>query len=275
MELDWHLQLVITLRLVIALFLGAVLGYERSQQQKPAGSRTHALVAVAAALFMVISLYGFSGANRDPARLAAQVVTGMGFIGAGTIWKEGSWIRGLTTASTLWLSSALGLAVGAGLYLPAVIACGLALLDLEISKVKGIFARDYRPAINLVDELDLGSLKAGLERIMALPMRLHTFNSSGTDPYIISFEGLSRQHPDPFTLTLSVKSNTLTLVLLYIPEGMRGKGYSLEILQLLLEWAKKQNFTQVILTSKKEVDGLWQKLGFAQVSESTFVYRLN
>lgn len=275
MELNWHLQLIITIRLMTALALGAVLGYERSQQQKPAGPRTHAMVAVAAALFMVISLYGFTGVNRDPARLAAQVVTGMGFIGAGTIWKEGSWIRGLTTATTLWLASALGLAVGAGLYLPALVACGLALLDLEISRVRQAFSRNHRPAVNLVEELDLGSLKAGLERIMALPMRLRTFNSSGTDPYIISFEGLIRQHPDPFTITLSVKSDTLTLVLLYLPEGMRGKGYSLEILRLLLEWAKRQRFAEVNLTSKKEVFGLWPKLGFAQVSESTFVYRLN
>lgn len=275
MEIDWHLQLVITVRLMTALSLGAILGYERSHQQKPAGSRTHALVAVAAALFMVISLYGFPNGNRDPARLAAQVVAGMGFIGAGTIWKEGSWVRGLTTATTLWLSSALGLAVGGGMYLPAVTACGLALLDLEISRVRQIFSRDHRPTVNLMEELDLGLLKAGLERIMALPMRLHTFNASGTDPYIVSFEGLSRQHPDPFTLTLSIKSNTLTLVLLYIPEGMRGKGYSLDILRLLLEWARKQYFTQLNLTSKKEVEGLWKKLGFAQVSDSTYIYRLN
>lgn len=131
-----QLQLEFALRLIFALLIGGIIGSERHLHNKPAGSRTHALVSLASALFMIISIYGFtefdsiSVIRRDPSRLAAQVISGMGFIGAGVIWKEGVNIRGLTTAATLWLACGLGLASGSGMYLPAMISAVLAYVAL-------------------------------------------------------------------------------------------------------------------------------------------------
>jgi putative Mg2+ transporter-C (MgtC) family protein len=113
----------LTLRLVVAAVAGVVLGLERELRAHPAGARTHALVAVGAALFTIAGAYGFTDVPRgptvDPARVAAQVASGIGFLGAGAIMRQGSGVRGLTTAATLWLAAAIGVASGAGSY-PAV-----------------------------------------------------------------------------------------------------------------------------------------------------------
>ena len=107
----------------VAAFAAVLLGLEREIRGHPAGVRTHALVAVGAALFTVSGAYGFAdlprGANIDPARIAAQVASGVGFLGAGAILRQGLGVRGLTTAATLWLAAAIGVASGAGAY-PAV-----------------------------------------------------------------------------------------------------------------------------------------------------------
>lgn len=115
-------------RLALACVLGALIGIERSKRFKEAGVRTHIIVCCGAALFMIVSKYGFAdlsfagGANfngtrgADPARVAAQVVSGISFLGAGVIFKNGSTIRGLTTAAVLWFTAGIGLAVGAGLF---------------------------------------------------------------------------------------------------------------------------------------------------------------
>lgn len=113
----------LTLRLVVAAVAGVVLGLERELRAHPAGARTHALVAVGAALFTISGAYGFTDVPRgpvvDPARVAAQVASGIGFLGAGAILRQGIGVRGLTTAATLWLAAAIGVASGAGSY-PAV-----------------------------------------------------------------------------------------------------------------------------------------------------------
>lgn len=119
-----HLSLTaLTLRLLLSVILGGLIGLEREYQGRPAGFRTHILVALSSTLLMIISAYGFASLNwmHDPARLAAQVVSGMGFLGAGTIMREGVNIRGLTTAASLWTVAAIGLAVGIGMYYAAVI----------------------------------------------------------------------------------------------------------------------------------------------------------
>ncbi|HEY8450184.1 MAG TPA: MgtC/SapB family protein [Bacillota bacterium] len=112
------------LRLAIAALLAGLIGWERESGRRPAGLRTHMLVAVGSALLMIVSqdvFLAYRGAtNADPARIAAQVVSGIGFLGAGTILREGPTIRGLTTAASLWVAAALGLAVGAGAYIGAV-----------------------------------------------------------------------------------------------------------------------------------------------------------
>lgn len=109
------------LRLATATFLGALVGLERERLERAAGFRTHALVCVASALIMVVSIYGFEGsAALDPSRIAAQVVSGIGFLGAGVIIFRRNTVRGLTTAASLWSVAGVGLAAGSGLYIPAV-----------------------------------------------------------------------------------------------------------------------------------------------------------
>ncbi|MDI3538004.1 MAG: putative Mg2+ transporter-C (MgtC) family protein [Bacillota bacterium] len=115
------------LRLGAAFILGAIVGLERESAQRPAGFRTHTLVSVGAALVMVLSE---SIAGADPARLAAQVVSGIGFLGAGTILREGPTVRGLTTAASLWVVGAIGLACGAGFFLGAGMAAALVIIAL-------------------------------------------------------------------------------------------------------------------------------------------------
>jgi putative Mg2+ transporter-C (MgtC) family protein len=124
------------LRLVVAILLGGAIGYEREVGGKPAGLRTHALVCLGATLFMLVSVRSpdfFPGAGPvDPGRIAAQVVTGVGFLGAGTILRAGGSVRGLTTAASIWAVAAIGLAVGVGYYITAVFSTGLALIVLHL-----------------------------------------------------------------------------------------------------------------------------------------------
>lgn len=124
------LQAELALRLALGLGLGAVIGFEREYHRQAAGFRTHSLVSLGAALFTVVSAYGFEGA--DPTRIAAQVVTGIGFIGAGTILHHRGSIRGLTTAASLWAVAAVGMATGAGMYVLAVLGAALVLLALWV-----------------------------------------------------------------------------------------------------------------------------------------------
>jgi putative Mg2+ transporter-C (MgtC) family protein len=107
----------IILRLVIAAIFGAVIGYEREKMKMPAGLRTHMLVCVGSALITLTSLLAFNDA--DPARVAAGIITGIGFLGAGTIFRDKNTIRGITTAADIWVIAGVGLAVGAGFYLGA------------------------------------------------------------------------------------------------------------------------------------------------------------
>ena len=107
-----HVDMLV--RLIIATALGALVGYEREREGKPAGVRTHGMVALGAALFTLVSISGFSGAH-DPARVAAQIVTGIGFVGAGAILHQRRSVQGLTTAASLWVTAAIGLAVGVGM----------------------------------------------------------------------------------------------------------------------------------------------------------------
>lgn len=99
------------LRLLLAGALGGLIGYEREAHGRPAGLRTHILVCIGAAMFTIISS-AYSGKNADPGRVASQIVTGIGFLGAGTIIRQGSIVRGLTTAASLWTTAAIGMAVG-------------------------------------------------------------------------------------------------------------------------------------------------------------------
>ena len=121
---------VIIGRLALAAALGMVIGIERTYRAKTAGIRTHFLVALGSALFMIVSRYGFEGAG-DPGRVAAQIVSGIGFLGAGTIIMQKHVVHGLTTAAGMWVAAGIGMASAAGLYSVAVISTVLALIGLE------------------------------------------------------------------------------------------------------------------------------------------------
>ena len=125
------------LRLFVAALLGGLIGLEREYREKAAGLRTHFLVALGSSLFMIVSAYGFDGALTNPqmrldvSRIAAQVVSGIGFIGAGTIIFQKNAIHGLTTAAGVWVTAAIGLTCGAGMYILALSATLLVLIGLE------------------------------------------------------------------------------------------------------------------------------------------------
>lgn len=123
-------------RLLLAAGLAGLIGWERETLRRPAGLRTHVLVAVGSALIMLVSqqifLQYYQVARADPARIAAQVVSGIGFLGAGTILREGATVRGLTTAASLWVAAAIGLAVGAGALLGAFVTTGVTLAALVL-----------------------------------------------------------------------------------------------------------------------------------------------
>ena len=122
----------LTIRLMLALLLGGAIGIEREYRAKEAGFRTHFLVALGSALFCLVSQFGFGVDLKDSSRVAAQVVSGIGFLGAGTIIFQKNVVRGLTTAAGLWVTAAIGLACGTGMYLAAVLTTAMALLGLEV-----------------------------------------------------------------------------------------------------------------------------------------------
>lgn len=132
MDLSPTLDFVI--RLLVASLVGAVIGFERKYRAKGAGIGTHVLVAIGAALFMIVSQHGFDGAPRfDAARVAAGVVSGIGFLGGGIILKQQNRVSGLTTAAGLWVTAAMGLAVGSGMYILGAASVLIVLLWADIT----------------------------------------------------------------------------------------------------------------------------------------------
>jgi putative Mg2+ transporter-C (MgtC) family protein len=131
-----HLELGI--RMVLAVVLGGIIGIEREWSNHAAGFRTHILVCLGSAMIMLLSIYGFSqfvneaNVRMDPARLAAQVISGIGFLGAGAILRNGNMIKGLTTAASVWVVAAIGLSVGAGFYMGALLCTFLVLISLFV-----------------------------------------------------------------------------------------------------------------------------------------------
>ena len=131
------LNMDFVIRLLVAGILGTIIGLDREYRAKEAGYRTHFLVSLGSALIMIVSQYGFqeiikeSSVTLDPSRVAAQVVSGIGFIGAGTIIFQKQLVRGLTTAAGIWATSGIGLAIGAGMYWLGISATILTLIGLE------------------------------------------------------------------------------------------------------------------------------------------------
>jgi putative Mg2+ transporter-C (MgtC) family protein len=135
----------LTLRLLLAAGLGAAIGLEREMRQKPAGLRTNILIAVGSALFTTVSVH-FGDLGGTPDRVAAQIVTGIGFLGAGAILHSGVSVQGLTTAATIWVNAAVGTAVGAGQCLMATVATVITLLVLLVlGRVEVVLERRVKP----------------------------------------------------------------------------------------------------------------------------------
>lgn len=145
-------EIELIFRLTLAFFLGGLIGYERQARHKSAGLKTNALVCLGSCLIMILSYYIYQRVegmtNADPARLAAQVVSGIGFLGAGTIMKEGLTVRGLTTAACLWVVSGVGLAVGCGYYMGALLTSVLVFITLRmLSRIDRLYDRNLEIVI--------------------------------------------------------------------------------------------------------------------------------
>ena len=187
------------LRLFIAALFGGLIGLEREYRAKEAGFRTHFLVALGSALFMLLSQYGFEdiltsglSVRLDPSRIAAQVVSGIGFIGAGTIIFQKHIVRGLTTAAGLWVTAAIGMATGAGLFVLSLMATILVLLCLETMHIvhgnigsKNVFLKFSTTTLQSVQDV--------LNRFKEWGVSVETFkqeevSTNGPLHYIVSLE---------------------------------------------------------------------------------------
>lgn len=164
----------ILIRLSLALVLGGLIGLEREQSNHAAGLRTNILVCLGACLLMLLSIYGFSdfveepNVRVDPARLAAAVITGVGFLGAGTILFTGKSITGLTTAASLWVVAAIGLAVGAGFYFASISVTVMVLLTLWLfNKLEKRYIKAKKEHLIKINAVDLSLVMNSLNIILA------------------------------------------------------------------------------------------------------------
>jgi putative Mg2+ transporter-C (MgtC) family protein len=164
--IDFALQADLAVRMLIAAALGAAIGLEREIHDHPAGMRTHLLVSLGSAIFTQLSIYAFSGGPApngslptDTSRVAAQIVSGIGFLGAGAILKYGTSIRGLTTAASLWTAAAIGMAAGAGEWLIAGVGTTIVLVSLW--PLNALVARLHKPGQHEIRlRLEVGRLEA-------------------------------------------------------------------------------------------------------------------
>ena len=176
MDLSPTLDFVI--RLLVASLVGAVIGFERKYRAKGAGIGTHVLVAIGAALFMIVSQHGFDGAPRfDAARVAAGVVSGIGFLGGGIILKQQNRVSGLTTAAGLWVTAAMGLAVGSGMYILGAASVLIVLLWADITHLLTRKVGKRQVTISLTSN-DKTALKDALQ---SLGKGVETFSLSKHD----------------------------------------------------------------------------------------------
>jgi putative Mg2+ transporter-C (MgtC) family protein len=164
--IDFALQADLSVRMLIAAALGAMIGLEREIHEHPAGMRTHLLVSLGSAMFTELSIVAFAGSPApngslptDTSRVAAQIVSGIGFLGAGAILKYGTSIRGLTTAASLWTAAAVGMAAGAGEWLIAAVGTSIVLISLW--PLNALIARIHRPGRHDIKlRLEVGRLEA-------------------------------------------------------------------------------------------------------------------
>ena len=173
MAMDWDL----ILRLFLGGMMGGVIGLEREFRAKEAGLRTHFIVALGSALFMIISQFAFSG-RYDAARVAAQVVSGIGFIGAGVIIFQKNVVRGVTTAAGLWVAAAIGLACGAGMYWLAGAATLMTVICLETMHLVHRYVAEKMVEVTLSSDGDTDPLSV-LEQVKASKLNVESYSFSG------------------------------------------------------------------------------------------------
>lgn len=220
----WSFDLEAGIRLLLASLLGGMIGLERELHGRPAGFRTHLLVSLGAALFVVVSIsfhkiYGnFSGSmpvGVDPGRVAAQVVAGIGFLGAGVIIRERGAIRGLTTAACLWVAAAIGVACGAGLFTISLMVTSIALINLLVLKhIEGMLNKDVYQQVAVVSS-DLPGQFERIEQIVkdCDASLMETAMERQLDTATIRFE---------FRLRIAARSTSCRLVdMLSAVEGVR------------------------------------------------------
>ncbi|MEK5393304.1 MgtC/SapB family protein [Margalitia sp. FSL K6-0131] len=211
-------------RLVIAGILGALVGFEREKRFKEAGLRTHFLVAVGSALAMIVSKYAFFDVvhngtiELDPSRIAAGVVSGVGFLGAGTILVQRQSVRGLTTAAGLWATSGIGLAIGSGMYIVSICGTVLVLVGLEVLKrlFQPIISKSHKMNIHVSSNEVIPSI---LDTLTSQNLEVVTYQvkvkSTDTQPhYIIDFQLKSNK---------GIKDNDIIKALQQLPEIERIK----------------------------------------------------
>lgn len=197
MELKLITELEFLLRIVLSGICGGLIGYERNSRSKEAGIRTHLIVSLASALIMVVSKYGFSdvlaleGVALDPSRVAAQIVSGVGFLGAGMIFVRGYTVSGLTTAAGVWATAGIGMAIGSGLYLVGIASTAFILLMqiLMHKKYRWFSFPSIRPlGVQIKDSKDaIAKLKAMLlaKNLSILDLRAETLGNGYIDVKLV------------------------------------------------------------------------------------------
>lgn len=194
-KIEWVYQIL------FAALLGAMIGYERHYQSKEAGIRTHTFVAMASALLVIISKYGFEGADKyDASRVAASVISGIGFLGAGVIFVRKDVIHGLTTAAGIWSTSAVGMAVGAGMYTIGAIS-SILMIVMQIFFKSDSFRRMPRTTANLLLRVEKGTsirdLDDAFKDLGYLCMDNKIVKDSDNEGWIIMSEVVSQKDVEP------------------------------------------------------------------------------
>lgn len=203
------------IRLVVAGAMGALVGLDREYRAKEAGYRTHFLVSLGSALIMIVSQYGFTevlgkeGIGLDPSRIAAQVVSGIGFIGAGTIILNKQIVRGLTTAAGIWATAGIGLAIGAGMYGLGVSATILTLIGLEVLsfvfKNVGIRSIAVEFSTHSRDTLNAISKKFSTKNFLIVSYQMDEQTIEGATRYHVSMVIKCRKRDDESTLAAQLQ----------------------------------------------------------------------
>lgn len=207
---EWGNLILMILSLGLGALFSGLIGFEREYKGHDAGLRTHLLVSVGSDLIMIISIYGFGNwvGTRDPSRLAAQVVTGVGFLGAGAILNNGLDVKGLTTAATIWVSMAIGLACGSGNFILATLAFLLAFIALIVLHKVDKWIAGKNPSVMII----LPSDKPSLKEIIMIAAR---YNISIRDTYT---ELVSHQENSAIRITLRCASASKETVTAFTDE---------------------------------------------------------